>query len=273
MGKYSDNISERLKHTRIENGYCLICGKFDKLTKDHVPPKGAITITKVEQKHIIEIIGAQSKKIKGVTAQGGSIFRTICNECNAIKIGSNDNELSRIYLELTGRIKSEFYKYNGTPNTITINADLLKYSRAMIGHILAATSVKECLQEPSEIPYFSPMQKFVLGDDNALSKTHDIYYWFYPQKRHLSAKLVNFYNEGSSCLMSLLSFFPLAFLVTEKNKGIVPSYAEKLNLHDATLRLNLLMHKSNYIDFPFHKMTGNQLMLMASHQCIVSYPI
>ncbi len=37
-------ISERWKHNGITEGYCNICGKYGLLTKDHVPPKCAITL-------------------------------------------------------------------------------------------------------------------------------------------------------------------------------------------------------------------------------------
>jgi len=56
MGNYSKNISERIKNVRIKEGYCLICGSYGELTMVHVPPKGAITISKIEQKHIFELL-------------------------------------------------------------------------------------------------------------------------------------------------------------------------------------------------------------------------
>ncbi len=30
-------VSERIDHVKIANGYCVICGNFGKLKKDHVP--------------------------------------------------------------------------------------------------------------------------------------------------------------------------------------------------------------------------------------------
>lgn len=50
----SSSISERIKHVRIEQGHCLICGQFGKLSKDHVPPKSAVTLTPMLQKTITE---------------------------------------------------------------------------------------------------------------------------------------------------------------------------------------------------------------------------
>lgn len=87
MGNYSKNISERIKNVRIKEGYCLICGSYGELTMDHVPPKGAITISKIEQKHIFELLEGDNKKIKGVVSQNGSRFKTICAICNNDVIG------------------------------------------------------------------------------------------------------------------------------------------------------------------------------------------
>lgn len=266
-------ISNRIKHTRIKNGFCLICGQEKKLTKDHVPPKGSITIEPVEQRHIAEAMIGEAKKFSGVKAQNGSTFKTICSTCNGDILGANDSEISRIYSELTNQIKTNHYQYNGTYNTIKVNLDAVKYTRAMIGHILSATSSRECKKKPFNSPYFTPLQNYVLGDNNAIDNTHDIYYWFYPYRKHISAKIVGFYNEGNACSLSLLSFFPIAFLLTEKNKGIFPAHAKKLELTDKVLTVNLSPYNAKYMNFPFCPLEGNKFMMMNDSQCITSYPI
>lgn len=273
MGQYSRGISNRIQHTRIKEGYCLICGKYGALTKDHVPPQGAIQITKVEQKHITELMGDESKSLKGVKAKNGSIFKTICSACNNLILGANDSEISRLNKELTMLIRARFEGPLVLPATLSLDIDAIKYARAMIGHMLAATSVSECRAEPVDAPYFKPLQEFVLGEDNALENTHDIYYWFYPHKRHLSAKMVGFYNEGNMTLLSLLSFFPVAFMVTQKGKGTYPAHARRLMLKDKKMHLSLSMHNAKYVDFPFVELSGNSFYLLADKQCIVSYPV
>lgn len=273
MGNFSKSITARIKHTRIKEGYCLICGEFGKLSQDHVPPKGSITIEPVEQRHITELMSGEPTKLKGVRANHGSTFRTICSKCNNNALGANDDEIARVYAELTEKIRTNFYRYDGSPNTIRVKLDALKYTRAMIGHILAATSVIECKEPPVETPYFSPLQRFVLGDDTAIESTHDIFYWFYPHRRHLSARIVGFYNEGVHCMMSLLSFFPIAFLITEKGKGSGPAQARKLNLSDDELIVNLSLNNEKYIEFPFCAFEGNRFMGLSDCQCVMSYPI
>lgn len=52
-------ISERWKHSGIVEGYCNICGKYDVLTKDHVPPKCAITLGPILQKTVSEFFNTK----------------------------------------------------------------------------------------------------------------------------------------------------------------------------------------------------------------------
>lgn len=266
-------ISERIKHVNIREGYCLICGDYGQLSIDHVPPQGSITVTRVEQRHIMEMMGAEAKSIKGIKSPNGSKFRTICSKCNSHILGGNDGEVSDLNKRLTNKICNHFKNPTNPYNIITVDIDPIKYARAMIGHILSATSIVECKAPPQNSPYFDPLKSFVLGDDNAISKTHDIFYWFYPYNRHLSAKCVGFLNQGHSTILSLLSFFPIAFLVTPKGEGIYPSHATRFDLNSIKLTLDLSSYNINFSDFPFVELRGDQMYLLTDYQTIISYPI
>lgn len=268
-------ISERVKELQASKpeGYCVICGNYTRLTYDHVPPQGAITITKIEQKHVTEVIGLKKESFKGVSSKNGSKFRTICKDCNSEKIGSCDTEIARVNKILTKKIYDFFYYKNSPSNIISVKLNSIEYARAMIGHILSATTPKECEFQQKSTSYFTPLKDFVLGNDSAISNSHDIYYWFYPRELHVSAKLVNFYNNGHSTLISLLAFYPIAFLVTEKGKGIYPANALKYTLGMGYLSLNLSTNNLEYIDFPFMRLKGDNMYLLCSSQAIISYPI
>lgn len=273
MGNFSTNISKRFAHSsKNGKGYCVICGRFGDLSFDHVPPQGSVIITRTEQRLITESTVDTFKKVKGAVSKNGSKFRTICRSCNGV-LSVGDNEIARIYQILTPVIKQYFESPFEPYSFKKIRIDAKKYARSMIGHILSATSEEECKTEQLATPYFSPLQQFVLGDDNAITDTHDIYYWFYPFRRHISAKMVGFYNHGHICTMSLLSFFPVAFLVVEKNKGIYPTHAQRLEITDEFLFLNLSLSNHEYITFPFVELKGNQLYAVNDELCIVSYPV
>jgi len=273
LGNFSRNISERFKHTQIKEGYCVICGKFGKLSQDHVPPKGSITITKIEQRHITESIGVKSKRVKGIKSVNGSKFKTICHKCNNEHLGANDSEIAKTNKLITSELNYLKYQPFKTDSILTIPVNALAYSRAMIGHILAATSVTECYDPIHSSLYFDPLREFVLGNDNALNESHDIYYWFYPFSMHLSAKCVGFYNEGHIAIISILSFFPLAFMVTKKGEGVFPTHSSKLDLADTTLRINISLAGIDFAEFPFVELKDNRFTMLNDFQAICSYPI
>lgn len=273
MGNYSKMLSERSKHTTIVNGYCVICGDHGRLSKDHVPPKGSITVTKVEQVHLTEVFGLDRNPVQGIPSMNGSKFRTICRVCNMTALGENDGEIADVCKSLTRKINQYFAAANSPVSHVYAPVNAVRYCRAMVGHILAATSVTECLQPPLETPYFTPLQRFVLGDDRALDDTHDIYYWFFPHRYHQSIKLFNMQNQRNQCCMSILSFFPLAFLLTEKGKGIFPAGAVKLELSDKSLFVNLSTSNVHFSSFPAVGLRGDQMIALVDHHSIVSYPV
>lgn len=273
MGEFNKRISDRSKHSKIDKGYCLICGAYGHLSFDHVPPKGAITITKIEQRHIGEMTGENAHRIRGVPSLKGSGFKTICQDCNNRALGGNDDEIAKVCKDLTSQI-TDYFRYADQPGTIIQSkVNTIRFARAMIGHVLATTSAQECLSEPQDNAYFSPLKRFVLGNDSALNETHDIYYWFYPYRMHLSAKQLAFWNNGHTAIISLLSFFPISFMITKKNEGVYPPHACKLSLTDTALILNLSTRGFDYAEFPFHELKGNQIRIFDDTKLIVSYPI
>lgn len=272
MGSFTKGLSARGAHTKIVKGYCLICGGLGRFSPDHVPPKCCVTITKTEQRHITESLDLQDRSIKGVASPNGSKFKTICQSCNNL-LGRTDGEVGEAYRELTQQIIAYFSSGLQHWHYASVGINPVNYARSMIGHLLAAASIKECLGEPVDSPYFTPLQNFVLGDDSAIENTHDIYYWFYPNNVHINAKLVAFFNEGHLASVSLLSFFPVAFIVTKKNEGTYPAQARKLSFKDSSLVLNLSTQNVHFATFSFVSLSGNSMFALSDQQAIISYPI
>lgn len=273
MGDYAKSLSERSKHTRIKNGYCLICGAYGVLSQDHVPPQGSIRVTAVEQVHLTEAYDLDVPRLKGVRSPNGSKFRTICRNCNMTALGQNDSEIALVCHSFTLKIQHFFAHANSPISSVHTPLNALKYARAMVGHILSATSVTECVNPGTPMPYFDPLKKFVLGDDDAINETHDMFYWFFPYNYHQSIKFFSAKNGQNICCMSLLSFFPVAFLVTEKGKGIYPVGAEKLDLTDKSMTLDLSGRNIHFSSFPAVKLGGDQMIAFTSQMSILSYPI
>jgi hypothetical protein len=277
MGAYGDKlqsrISDRVRHVKIREGYCVICGQRGKLTQDHVPPQGAITISKVEQHHITEVIGLGHQKFPGVPSPNGSKFKTVCAKCNNEIIGSCDSEVAKLHSKVIEDVSRYFSAHEVSLPYVSRDFDAINYCRAMIGHILSATSIDECLYEPEPTSYFDPLKRFVLGDDEAINDTHDIFTWFYPWERHVSAKLLGFYNQGENAMLSLLAFYPIAFMVTEKGKGTAPAQANQMQLSDKRFNMSLRLENIAYSKFPFIELKGDQLFMLTDYQCVTSKPI
>lgn len=271
MGNYSRRISKRLQESRIEAGYCVICKSYGPLSFDHVPPQGSITISKTEQLLITEVLNVEEIPVKGVVSNNGSKFKTICRSCNSL-IGRFDSEVAEVCREATGRIREYFSNLNSLHTHVFVNFDPVSYCRAMVGHVLSATTVKECGSIPDVSDYFSPLEDFVLNGNKAVQDTHDFYFWFYPYVRHVSAKQFVFWNEGCQGTMSCLYFFPLAFLIAKKGEGISPMHARKIDFSQRTLMLDLSHANIHYAGFPFTGLTGDQMLLMADTQVTVSIP-
>lgn len=272
MGEFSKKISKRIGHVQLKEGFCLICGIGGKLSQDHIPPQCCVTIKSIEQRLASEMMGPNSIDFKGVRARNGSSFRTICQSCNN-KLGVYDKHVGEVYKKLTLQITNYFGCPNNLYNFASVPVNAISYARSMIGHMLAATSDEECRHPPCETSYFEPLKKFVLGDDSALDGTHDIYYWFYPRSMHISAKFVTMRNNGHQAPVSVLSFFPVAFMVTLKNQGIYPAQAIELKLQDKSLIINLSTENADFVDFPFVPLAGDQMYALNDSQAIISYPV
>lgn len=263
-------ISERIRHVRIEEGYCLICGQFGKLSKDHVPPKSAITLTPMLQKTISEWWGTTS--VKPIDAVSGTVFKTICKHCNNEILGSRDQYISDATRNFTDQLKLYLTNANSLTNYIKVPFNAVEFTRAMLGHLIAASSVDECKKPLVDTPFFTPLRKYVLGETETFEDTHDLYYWFYPKRAQITARHVLFHNNGHNCYCCALHFFPISFLVTQKGEGTFPAQAKRLLLNDRNLHFNVSMGNLDYVSFPFVPLKGNTMVLFNSGYTCVSYP-
>ncbi|MBL1267467.1 MAG: hypothetical protein COA87_006900 [Halomonas sp.] len=275
MKKRAD-ISERLKHTgkHINEGYCVICGEFGKLYVDHVPPKGSINVTRVEQHHVMEVFGARSiKKPSGAFSANGSKFKTLCRKCNSERLGGFDGEIKKVYHSVSNQASSYFLTGVNPYPKATVDLSAERFLRAMVGHVLSATTVTECLTPQGRATYFDPLKSFVINGGNDVQNTHRFFCWFYPYERHISAKLVGWRGDKGISLVSLLAFYPLAFLIVSKESAVAPAHATEIKVQDKDLSVTLSLHNLDYVTFPFVPLKGNNMMLLSDHLCITSSPI
>jgi len=213
-----------------------------------------------------------SEEIRPINAHAGATFKTICKNCNGNIIGSLDNEIKKPIDDFIGLIRKYLSGVHVYGNVLSVSVNAKPFLRAMVGHLLAATSVELCKDEPIKSEFYTPLRRFVLGDNVNIEDTHEFYYWFYPNRTQITAQLTSFFNDGQLCHCSCMHFFPIAFLITLKDEATYPAHASKIKINDKKLYFNMTQRNLDYVAFPFAPLKGNQMMLMTDSFTSASYP-
>lgn len=85
-----------------------------------------------------------------------------------------DAEIGRVTTEFIEKLNDYFSGKFFYKNYISLKFDADKFLRAMIGHLLAATSVKDCMKPIVDSPFYTPLRNFVLGRNPDIGATHNI---------------------------------------------------------------------------------------------------
>ena len=262
-------ISERWKYTAIKEGYCLICGKHGKLSQDHVPPKCVVPPGEVEQRLITEF---RDSNIRGVKAQHGSVFKTICTKCNN-DLGVHDIEIKRVTNEIDIKVKRYLKSPHSVYNTISIKVNATSYLQGMIGHVLSASPNTLCQIPRTDVPFYKQLCDFVLGNNPNITETHTFSYWFYPNRMNITGAIFSLLNTTNSSAERVsagacIYFYPVAILITEPNRVFneIAPFARKLSPADTEMVLDLSTQHFNFSAFPFFSL--RETILAMSDACI-----
>lgn len=202
-----------IKEKRNKEDYCNICGKLAVLTWDHVPPKSITAGSPVNANSLFEGLPSYGSYQKEY--QNGVKYRSICAECNNVRLGS----LDRIYIDFVNKIRD--YIEIGRSPTIDYRVPIQvnKLCRAIVGHFLAAKNFYDmnCMVDK--------MLREYLLNENLLPK-FNLFYWIYPYDTVFNIRdiVVSGYHENDSSLphgmISVMASYPIAFMITEQNEEI-----------------------------------------------------
>lgn len=274
MGKYSDNLKDRVLTKGPSEGFCAICGEFKKLTKDHVPPKGVNNLRNSELRELMR------KDIeRGVTSQGGTHFKTICEICNNERLGRDyDSELVRLSNEITSCVKSASNNIIALPETIRVVVKSQRVARCVIGHLLAAVSVDIVKQPPQENPMDDALKEYFMNESLPLPEHVDIYYWVYPSKKQIVVKYFGKrnINTGAMIIGHTIKFLPLGFFLTWKKPDNYHIPLKKLlpnkNIHiDDEKLLDIDLYEHVPLEFP-EKPNDDEFMVFNSGKAYTAIP-
>ena len=208
---------KQIRYSSEKKGYCNICGNFDQLTFDHVPPKGCVGINKRNAVLLSEAMGCENFGWhKSRTFQNGLKFRSICENCNSKLLGIKyDPFLKQFTSDISQVVDLSINKGFVFPKSITVNISLQRVVRSIIGHTMAAY-VREKMTEPSEnIPYIESLRNYFLNDSEPIPDNLQIYYWVYPSEIQviILGCSLSYFGRKTQIIGDLMKFYPAAFWI------------------------------------------------------------
>lgn len=190
-----------------KTGTCNICGEYGLLTADHTPPKGAISLTQVEMKSIVELLAAVPPGKHGRVSQNGVKFRSLCGRCNNGLLGACYDPA---FIEFTQQIGNYLKTSVVLPSSTSAQGKPTLISRAVLGH-LAAIGVNRY----DKGPHTDEFRNYMLDETLPMPDWIEIYYWVYPYKIQVLVRdaVISDFRNSNAVNFWLMKFFPVAFFV------------------------------------------------------------
>lgn len=211
-------------------GPCGICGVPSKLTDDHIPPKGAVRISQMEMLHLVAALTADPPTKKNRISQNGVKFRTICAECNNVRLGRDtDPDLVSLTQQVAAILRSPLT----LPRSLGLRIRPQRVLRAVVGHVLAYG-----VNRVPAGPFEDALAAYFLDTSMAIPKSFDCFYWLYPYNDQLvvrdAIRMDTRLPEDENILFKLLKFYPVAFLLTWKKPSVFNPPVPNLCDHRST---------------------------------------
>ena len=230
MGRYSQLAHQKFLNSGNSVGYCAICRKKSKLTKDHVPPKSCANRDAVVLEHIYKLHQNISVK-KPTISQGGLHFRTICSDCNNDYLGIRyDPALIDVVRKINGCLKglieqgftsliNESFEYQ--PN---------KFMRSIVGHLLAANAVEDIKTDINVAKLDAVLRSYFLEPSAPFPENVHFYLWFHPfNKIHIIKHgAMGSLGSGANVIYGhLFKFYPFGVWIVKN----APDEVSQINLN------------------------------------------
>jgi len=198
------------KFKREKASQCNICKRMKPLSWDHVPPKGGIHLSSVEQETVFQHMTMPKDNRKYSISQNGVKYRTICKECNEI-IGRKYDPVLNDFAYNVGRILKtkltlpSIIYYKTKPNLLI---------RAILGHLLAAKA------DIDEVTVDEQVRNIIFDEDASIPEEIKIFYWVHPYINTVIIRDIAMpavrgkFSEGKVGFFSILKYFPIAYLIS-----------------------------------------------------------
>jgi len=197
---------------------CNICGKMDRLTDDHVPPKFWHNSSNKRYSQGLGTYDPEKTSLQFPwTARGGIVFRSICSDCNNRVLGSDTDKPLKDFCD---QIRSNLKAGN---NYINCRIKPNRIARAVLGHMLAAKDFFDdsCLVDKA-------LREYVLDPDSIPPENLSLLYFVYPYNtivigRDIAVKQVTpklFGSRVPDGMISCLYSYPVGFLLVDSGQNL-----------------------------------------------------
>jgi hypothetical protein len=244
----------------VSLGYCRICGIFNKLSSDHIPPKSC-----GNNKKVVVTINELT-----FISQNGFNCKTICEYCNNELLGSRyDKEFKILYDKIISFQKSKLIISN---NIIEIDINVNNVLKSILGHLLASNvvgkeSIEIILSKEIERNFFilDEYRRYVLDEINEINNI-DIYYWYYP---YSDITLIPYFMKNINILDNripsihgtIIKIYPIAICII-KRENVHFNHVSKLDLSNNKMTFNVNKELHKRLKY-FPESVGTQLGIVA----------
>ena len=197
-----------LKSERPEIDFCNICGEKRKLTEDHVPPK--FWHNSSQKRYSIAFSTGdppQAKNLFPWKANHGITYKSICQECNSWLGSEADKEMKVVCDAVHKQLHSKiFLRY------ASVEIKVNRVARSVVGHMLAAKNFFDV-----ECTIDEKLRAYVL--DKTALPPENMYLYYYPYEYDyivVARDLISGAAGLESAMLSMISSYPLAFLLSNK---------------------------------------------------------
>lgn len=230
-----------------EIGYCNICERYEKLTEDHVPPRGSAKIGAVEIRTLSDYFSPEKRFFH--LSQKGLLIRSICAICNNKRLGEfYDPHLNKISHAVKKLIKAHNERSLLWPHKIRLTITPQRVARAVVGHLLAGSLSADEMNTPIKASMPDGLRTYFLNPSAAFPDQLEIFYWLYLSNVQKILKTFAVAIPGNSHLIisEILKFFPLAYWVIWDKPADI-----KIDLPKLTQNKQIALDETNEIEIDF----------------------
>lgn len=231
-----------MKYIKIkrEDNVCNICQEVhERLSEDHVPPKGGIDLTSME---VVNYCNNPTDLAKNRIMQNGIKFRTLCNKCNNL-LGS---KYDSCFNQLMKDTKDILINSESLDPIIKLETYPTKIIKSILGHILAS-KVDKC-----NTTFDSIIREYVFDDNSILPPNFNIYYWPFTYNCTIIMTDNFLFIPGKGRFYyAVLKTFPLGFIVSFEGEFFGLDNLMTYNNNNLNEKKIIELHTQN-ITLPFN---------------------